>query len=81
MSQINIHPAVARQEDAALIAHYQNRNLLLAQMVAEQKAVIDDMAEERAALASRLDELQGRIEAFGPAADIEPPPAESRQED
>lgn len=61
MSKIDIHPAVARQEDAALIAFYSNRNLILAQLCSQQSALLDEIGKER-------DELVGKVDAM--AAEI-----------
>lgn len=57
MSKVDIHPAVARQEDAALLAYYRNRNLVLAQLASEQSELLDAIGKER-------DELVGKVDAM-----------------
>ncbi|MCR6502607.1 hypothetical protein MUO32_26625 [Shinella sp. CPCC 101442] len=55
MTQIDIHPAVARQEDAALLAYYKNRNLVLAQLASGQSELLDTLGKERDELACKVD--------------------------
>lgn len=69
MSKINIDPAVARLEDAALIAHYRNRNLLLAQMCSEQEVTISALNQAISTLTERLNGLEAQIEEAKPPGD------------
>lgn len=61
MTTSNIHPAVALQEDAALIDFLKSRNLKLAQLAREQGGVLTAMAEERDGLLARVNELEAKV--------------------
>lgn len=61
MTTTNIHPAVALQEDAALIDFLKSRNLKLAQLAREQSGVLTAMAEERDGLLARVNELEAKV--------------------
>ncbi|MCT7665655.1 hypothetical protein [Shinella kummerowiae] len=72
MKQIDIHPAVARQEDEALLAYYRNRCLVLAQTVAEQAAAVATMEREVAGIRESHAKLQAMVERFKPPGADEP---------
>jgi uncharacterized protein YhaN len=69
MSQIDIHPAVVRQEDAALLAFYKNRTLLLAEMNARQSEVIDTLNAGMAEFSGRIEALSVEIAALRKGGD------------
>lgn len=66
MKQIEIHPAVARQEDEALLAYYRNRCLVLAQTAAEQAAAVATMEREVAEIREGQARLEAMVEQFKP---------------
>ncbi|WP_313522505.1 hypothetical protein [Shinella sp.] len=61
MTTINIHPAVAMQEDAVLIDFLKDRNLKLAQLAREQSGLLTALAEERDGLLARVNELEAKV--------------------
>lgn len=61
MTTINIHPAVALQEDAALIDFLKDRNLKLAQLAREQSALLTSLGQERDGLLARVNELEAKV--------------------
>lgn len=64
MSEIPISPFVQIREQAALIEHYRNRNLLLSQALEEARAKTDE-------LLANLNDVRVEIEQMASAA--EPP--------
>lgn len=66
MTQIDIHPAVARQEDLAMIEYLKNRNLVLAQLASAQSSVIDQLQADLDELRARINALAVELEALKP---------------
>lgn len=69
MSEIPISPFVQIREQAALIEHYRNRNLLLSQALEETRAQNDE-------LRANLSDVRAEIEQMANATD---PPASGDQ--
>ena len=66
MSEIPISPLVQIREQAALIEHYRNRNLLLSQALEESRAKTDE-------LRTQLMDVRAEVEQMANA--VEPPAA------
>ncbi|MCJ8053908.1 hypothetical protein GB928_018790 [Shinella curvata] len=61
MTTINIHPAVALQEDAALIDFLKDRNLKLAHLAREQGTLLSALGQERDGLLARVSDLEAKV--------------------
>lgn len=81
MTQIDIHPAVARQEDLAMLDYIKNRNLMLAQLASAQSSVMDQMRAEIDELSTRVTFLAAELEALKPKDDEPDAAAENPTDD